>query len=133
MKKLGCCTLCGAEVYEVKEYLDRPDSPRHGHPCRLGPMLEHGTQIVFQMSDGSEGAVAFCVTCAGRLTPGDYPAVWHLIRESNALSLADRPRNEQIESHQHFEALYPVAVLCWRREDQEAGRLMIDRRGPANG
>ena len=132
MKRLGCCTLCETEVYEVKEYLDRPDSPRHGHPCRLGPLLENGTQVVFQMSDGSEAAITFCVPCAGPLTAADYPGIWQIVCESNAISLAGRPRNEQIELQQRCQALYPVALLCWRREDPEAGRLTMDRRGPAH-
>ena len=121
-KRPGCCICCSTEVYTVHA---RDDD---GRPTRLGPMLETGCQVEFLMSDGSEADIACCVDCARTLAPEDYLPLWRGVVDANARALAHRPKNEQRRLLAASMRVWPVALKLCRREDQAAGRLVVDRR-----
>lgn len=127
-KKAGCCLACGVEVYEVREYWG--EGLLAGHPRRLGRMQEHGTQVTFLLSDGSEADVTFCIDCALRLEPEDYAAAWEACVERTDLSarVASWSPNQRTAAIAHLMGLWPVAVVRRRREGAEPQTLIMDRR-----
>lgn len=129
VKRLGCCLCCAEPIYEVRETRDQPEHPLHGHPTRLGPMLEHGTQVTLLMSDGSEADVSFCLPCATHLTPATYQRAWLACVERGDLSaqVMRRSPNARVVAYARALAVWPMAVVRWRRVNEE-GRAVLDRR-----
>lgn len=127
VKAAGCCTCCREEIYEV--YDRWTDGPLAGHPRRLGPMLEHGTQVEVLLSDGSTADIAMCLPCAQALVPEAYSALWRACvrRQNLSLQLAGRSANERKVAHAHLARLWPLALLRRRREVGD-GVLGMDRR-----
>jgi hypothetical protein len=128
VKRAGCCTRCDREIYEVRDTF--AEGPLAGHPRRLGPMLDHGCQVTFQLADGALADVACCVDCANALTPADYQAIWDRVVERVALSsrLARQSDNQRRATITAYRRRYPVAVVG-RRCESEPGVLALDRRG----
>ena len=128
MKRLGCCLRCDRECYEVLG--THQDGPLAGHPDRLGPMLPHGVQVGFLLSDGTEADVTFCRDCAAALRPGDYQEVWEqcLDRGITSFAVAGRPRREMIAAMLAPVQKWPLAVLYWRQESRELNRLILAKK-----
>ena len=131
VKRAGCCCCCAEPVYAVLEVMT--DGPLTGHPRRLGPQLDAGTQVEFLLSDGSEADVSFCLVCAAHLTPADYQKVWECVidRALLAFRVAGRAATEQRMAVESYRRIFPIAVVRWRREGREINRLVVDRRRPA--
>ena len=127
VKRSGCCTCCDDPVYEVREMY--VEGPLAEHPRRIGPMLEHGTQVTMLLTDGSTADVTMCLTCAQALRPAMYPALWRACVERAALSLrlAGRSDNDRRVTLAHLRALWPMAQVGRRREAGD-GLLKVDRR-----
>ena len=105
------------------------DGPLAEHPRRLGPMLEHGTQVTLLLSDGSVADITLCLDCAQGLMPAMYPALWRscIARSDLSLQLAHRSDNERRVAFTHLHSLWPIGQVGRRREAGE-GRLTVDRR-----
>lgn len=134
-KRPGLCVCCGDEVYEVRQTVTDPDSPLHGTPVRLGPMLERGCQIELLMSDGSEASIACCLDCAGAITPADYQRIWETCIDAADFYSRGRSTNERAFLLRQQMAVWPIALVRKRRESPGAwgvptgpGGLVIDRR-----
>lgn len=129
LKRNGSCLCCGTPVYRVIEVWQ--DGPLEGTPRRVGKQLDVGTQVTFQMSDGSEADVSFCIDCAPAVRPAHYRTIWEacLDREALGLRLAGRSANERTAAMARGLKLFPVARVRRRRESEEPGMLMVDRRG----
>ena len=128
-KRPACCLGCGTETYEIRERQE-PSGTVLADVLRVGPMLEHGTQVELLLSDGSCAHLDFCVECADRFGPADYQAAWDAVLDATALSLASRRPNEQRRGLLGMMRVWPLAVLRWRRQDPATGDLVLDRRGP---
>ncbi len=128
-KRAGCCTCCGEPVYEIKAFRADSGHPLDGHPVRVGPMLDHGTQVEFLLSDGSEIDVAMCFDCATSLRPAMYQRLWRacIDRQRIAMELAGKSPNEIAVALARLEAVWPIGLLRKRREAE--GMLVVDRRG----
>lgn len=129
-KKLGCCLACERECFEVLGTHEA--GPLAGHPNRLGPMLPHGLQIGFLLSDGSEADVTFCRDCADQLQPEDYQVAWEacLVRGIQSFEISGRPRAEMVQAMLPVVQKWPIAVRYWRREAPEINRLVLARKPP---
>jgi hypothetical protein len=124
-KIAGFCTAgCGTACYEILS------TGSDGRPHQLGDQLPNGTQIEFQLSDGSEVAITFCHECAVALTAADYPAVWRVCVEAmrSSLTRAGRRDSEIRAGVAALARLWIVGRLRRRRESPEPGLLMVDRR-----
>jgi hypothetical protein len=130
LKKLGSCICCGDEIFHVLEYDRRPDSPLLNHPIRVGPMKEHGTQIEFLLSDGSQADISCCVDCAAAIRPEDYQTIWQAVIDRAVISLRDRPANERRRLLAQYTRIFPLALLAWRRPHGDWPQMVLDRRGP---
>lgn len=129
LKKPGCCTSCGTDIYEVRDYWT--EGPFTGEPRRVGRMKDNGTQLVFRLSDGSEADISCCLDCAGTVTAADYPAIWRRVidRELFQSQAAHRSERETRQAVAHLEGLFIVGLLRRRREHPiMRGELMVDDR-----
>lgn len=128
-KRVGCCLCCSEPVYTVKSV--HPEGhPLAGHPNSLGPMLPHGLQVEFLLSNGAEADVTFCEPCARNLKPEHYILAWGRVidRTDLALQLEQRRDTERRIVLTEYMTLWPIAVLRWRRENAELKRLVVDKR-----
>lgn len=130
-KRPGSCVCCGTETYEIRERVTDPDSPLHGTPSRLGPMLEQGCQIEFLMSDGSEASIACCLDCALEIRPPDYQRIWQTCIDAADFYARGRSTNERVYLLRQQMAVWPIALVRKRREGapwRGQPGLVIDRR-----
>ena len=127
-KRLACCLSCLRECFEVLGVHET--GPLAGYPSRVGPMLPHGVQVGFLLSDGTEADVTFCRDCASQLTPEEYQAAWDACvdRSILALEISGRRRREIVRAVLPLAKKWPVAVIYWRQEDREIGRLVLARK-----
>lgn len=128
VKQAGRCLCCAQDCYEVREVWT--EGPLTGHPRRLGPQLDHATQVTFVLTDGSQADVTFCDDCARALEPAHYRALWLRIveRQDLSLTIAGRGDNDRRLSRTALLEKYPVGVVGRRREVGD-GQLGVDRRG----
>lgn len=127
-KQIGRCLCCGGDCYEIRGVIT--DGPLAGHPNRVGRMLPDGLQVEFLLSDGTECDITFCVACARNLVPEHYARVWDRVLDRTHLSVTvanRRPVERQLALRQVL-AVYPVAILRWRREGAEINSLIVDKR-----
>lgn len=93
-------------------------------------MLDHGTQVEFLLSDGTEADVTFCVDCAGQLAASDYHPLWSAVIEVTDRLLKFHSSNDRRRGLSRMQRQWPLAVLRWRRESPVTGAMVVDRRGP---
>ena len=128
-KQAGRCLACQVDVHEFKQV--HPDGhPRAGAPARLGPQLDHGTQLTLQMSNGAEADIAFCIECANQVRPAHLQEIWSACIDATEVSLRALGRSENQITHAVARQmrLWPVAILWKRRHAMVPGGVMIDRR-----
>lgn len=130
MKQVGKCCDCSEECYEVLETYPSDDPFVPNEPRRLGAALECHTQVEFLLSDGSEADVSFCVTCAEKLRPADYPRVWDAccVRGDVDNQRAGRSLNARKVAWARLQHVWPLGVLRWRRHAPASGLMVVDRR-----
>jgi len=128
VKQTGRCCCCLTDCHEIRAVFT--DGPLAGHPSRVGPQLDCGTQVEFLLSDGSEADVTFCFDCATRLQPAHYQALWQACGDRLELSLRGQGRRPQeiTMARAAWDAHWPVAVLRCRKELPDLGRHGVDRR-----
>lgn len=75
VKKTGSCTLCDAEVYEIKTYF--PEGPLYGFPRSIGKPLPNAWRVDFALTDGSHCSLTCCESCLPFMTdPANIGAIW---------------------------------------------------------
>lgn len=62
MKKLGCCTACGKEVYEIKRRYP-VDHPYAKEPIKLGKPIDVTIKTLL-LTDGSTMDLTYCNDCS---------------------------------------------------------------------
>ena len=71
MKRLGCCTLCDREVFEVvRRYTEGEVA---GWPKQVGAPHAEARRVWLVFADGTIGAATLCGECA--VTPETLPQV----------------------------------------------------------
>jgi len=127
-KQVGRCLCCQTDCFEVLE--TQTEGPLIGHPKRIGPQLECGTQVEFLMSDGTEASITFCIGCANELRIEHYQDVWEACIERNELSLrlADRKENVIKMATAKVQSIFPIDIRRCRRVHPESDMLIVDRR-----
>lgn len=70
-KKLGCCSKCDKEVFEI---LKRDSDTRL--PIKVGAPLDNAVRANFQLIDGSSMDLTLCDECANSLTAQDHAFLW---------------------------------------------------------
>ena len=127
--RTGCCLCCTGPVFEVYQVRDAPGHPLDGHPRRVGPMLESGTQVEVLLNDGSYADLAFCRPCADEFRPETYRRAWLALVERGdvSLRLAGRSETARRAARAAMLSQWPVATLRRRRVGEE-GIPVVDRR-----
>jgi len=134
-KQVGCCTLCGKEVFEVK--VRRPSGhPLAGEACAIGAPLPSARCCRLVLVSGSQCTVTLCDTC--KPTPDRLPELWTICGQANAQEVDDERRAElglpdrtphqkeaEVRSVQQMVVDLPIAVLSihrWEEDDEFARR-----------
>lgn len=76
MKRLGACTLCDREVFEV--IARHKEGEVAGWPARLGSPFPEARRATLLFASGTTGEVTLCGEC--QITPETLPQVHHQIR-----------------------------------------------------
>ena len=79
-KKLGCCSVCDAEIYEIKLRYTQP--PLERVPRQLGKPLDKAWKVEFVLQDGSTMSLSFCEDCKNKLNETQFPSLWNRVLES---------------------------------------------------
>ena len=82
-KKPGCCTMCGVEVFEIKD-ADRhvPPHPYSGDAKRLGAPKPNAVRMGFALASGSLVDLTFCIACADKALD-DLMSIWTKCLQAN--------------------------------------------------
>ena len=89
-KKLGCCTVCDKEIYEISLRYTQP--PLERFPRKLGIPKEDAWKVEFILRDGSTMSLSFCEACKNNLTTGQFPSLWNRVLESWVFEMRDDVR-----------------------------------------
>lgn len=125
VKKAGCCTLCDAEVYEVRSYFPM-DSVLAGFPRQIGRPLPTARKISYALRDGSHADLTSCGACEGDMRdPARFPAIWQKVLRTFLFEERDdvrallpapaRTPAEQERIHNELQILANnpmIAVIC---------------------
>lgn len=77
-KRVGCCSWCDAEVYEVVTRYG--EGPLAGFPRQLKGPLPGAHQVHYVLVDGSRCALTSCAACLGSITdPANLPSLWERV------------------------------------------------------
>lgn len=81
VKRPGCCTHCGKEVYKVVTRY--PEGPLHRFPRQLGKPLPEARRIDYVLVGGQHAALTSCKDCVPFLCdPKEYPKIWQQVIQS---------------------------------------------------
>jgi len=112
IKKLGCCTVCDVEIFEVVSR--HIDGPYKGEAKQLGRSLPGARRVTIVRASGNQSNWSLCSDC--ELHPLDFPRlnrkeVAAMVKERN--TAMDTPR--QMEAREKMLSLFefdvPVGVL----------------------
>jgi hypothetical protein len=81
IKKLGCCTLCDEEVFEITRRAPR-ESSFSREPLSVGRPLPGSRRDSLVLTNGSTMDLTFCANC--RPTAENLPKIWRKCRASLA-------------------------------------------------
>jgi hypothetical protein len=81
IKKLGCCTLCDEEVFEITRRAPR-DGPFSREPIAVGRPLPGSRRDSLVLTNGSTVDLTFCESC--KPTAENLPVIWKKCRASLA-------------------------------------------------
>ena len=95
--RTGCCLCCSEPVFQVYETRSEPGHPLDGHPTRVGPMLDSGTQVEVLLNDGSVAHLTFCRPCADEFRPATYHRAWLALVDRNDVSMRLSGRSENAQ------------------------------------
>lgn len=91
VKKIGSCTLCDAEVYEIKTVFS--EGPMLGFPRNVGKALPNAYTVNYVLTDGSLASLTCCESCrADMLNEEFFPAIWAKVMRSFILEEDDEVR-----------------------------------------
>jgi hypothetical protein len=127
-RRMASCLGCQAPCFYVHETW--PDGPLAGHPRVVGGQLDTATQIRFRLDDGAVVDLDFCVSCAARVTPADFDAIWDAIAAYTAVTHAHhrRPAGETRRAIAAVRDRWILGRVVNRRFVPELGRCVVDRR-----
>jgi hypothetical protein len=133
-KQVGCCTLCGREVFDVLARWPS-DHPLAGEVRQIGAPFPSARCCRMVLMSGAQCTVTLCSTC--KPTPDSLPKLWTICGQANAQEM-DRQflvSGAKLTDHGHVEALIestrkvvvdlPIAVLSthrWEEDDEFAAR-----------
>ena len=110
-KQVGCCTLCGKEVFEVKGRW--PSShPLAGEVKKIGGPLPTAYRATLVLMSGCKASVTLCGSC--RPTPQRLPELWTICVSANAQEL-DLKRTEELGLPKRTEAQQDACVETLRQ------------------
>ena len=134
-KQVGCCTLCGKEVFEVRERWPR-DHPLAGEVRRIGSPLPSARRASLVLMSGVITYVTLCSSCPP--TPERLPELWDICMDAQAQDIdnerravigarpiADFLRETYISNTVKMVVDLPIAVLSiypWEEDDEFAAR-----------
>lgn len=75
VKRVGHCSLCDTQVYDVKQWRTHDDPDIARHPARVGRARPEAQMVRIGLSDGSYVELTFCEACAPRV-PDALEEVW---------------------------------------------------------
>lgn len=103
MKRVGCCTLCDAEVHEI---IDRHPAghPYEGLPRRLGPPLKNIRRVRFALADGTICDITFCSEC--EITPERMPEIWRRVLEATAYEESNKVAIRSTDHQTRVDAMH---------------------------
>ncbi len=90
MKRLGCCTLCDKEVFEIKERFTGGDVD--GLAKTLGRPYEEARRITLVLIDGKHMALTFCGDC--EVMPETLPEIHRKARLAWAFEATNATREQ---------------------------------------
>jgi len=73
MKKIGCCTLCEKEVFNIQQRFTEP--PLERWPRFVGAPTDDAMRLEFELLDGSTANMTFCRECA-KTAPKQLKKIW---------------------------------------------------------
>jgi hypothetical protein len=82
MKKIGCCTSCGKEVYEITRRFPS-DHPYAKEPMEVGKPINAITRTLL-LSDNSEMNLTYCPDCNV-----DYEKDWQIVLDAWKREMSD--------------------------------------------
>lgn len=78
IKRPGCCTRCGTEVYTVVTRY--PEGPLHRCPRELGSPLPSARLVHYVLVSGARCSLTSCEDCVAALVdPVNLPALWRQV------------------------------------------------------
>ena len=120
-KQIGCCTLCGKEVFEVKGRWPK-DHPLAGEVRRVGAPFPAARRASLVLMSGARCSITLCDRCEP--TPQRLPELWTVCMQANAQEVdderraavgireqTDRQREASISTVQQMVVDLPIAVL----------------------
>jgi len=89
-KKMGCCSICDKEIYEIILRYTQP--PLERFPRKLGLPKDDAWKVEFALKDGSTMSLSFCEECKNKLTTKQFPVLWNRVLESWVFEMQDDVR-----------------------------------------
>jgi hypothetical protein len=134
-KQVGCCTLCGKEVFGVRARWPN-DHPLAGEVRKIGKPLSSARCVRLLLMSGAQCTVTLCDRC--HPTPERLPELWTVCCQANAQELEDERRTSKgsspvegvirekcIDSVQQMVVDLPIAVLSihpWEKDNEFTAR-----------
>jgi len=119
MKKLGCCTSCGKEVYEILQRY-ASDHPYAREPRKVGKPID-AVKKTFLLTDGSTMDLTYCPDCTV-----NFSKDWRAVLDAWAREITDEYRlnvglsviEDKTKHNEWFKTMLktlPIAVLGEKR------------------
>lgn len=119
MKKIGCCTSCGKEVYEITRCFPS-DHPYAKEPTEIGKSIDAVTKTLL-MTDGSTMDLTYCPDC-----PVNFSKDYRTVLDAWAREIDDEYRKNvglsKIENKKSYVEWFskmltnlPIAILGEKR------------------
>ena len=110
-KQVGCCTLCGKEVFEVKGRWPG-GHPLAGEVNKIGKPLPTAYRATLVLMSGCQASITLCGSC--RPTPQRLPELWTICVSANAQEL-DPERRAHMRLSKQTESQYGAYVETLRK------------------
>ncbi|KPK68171.1 hypothetical protein AMJ82_08905 [candidate division TA06 bacterium SM23_40] len=106
-KKIGCCTLCGKEVFEILSRYPQ-DHPLAGEPRKLGKPLESARRVDLVLIGGSTASVTVCSSC--EVSDKTLPRLWKICSDASGQEITEPDRRAAKGIRQLKEEQYHAVV-----------------------
>lgn len=119
MKKIGCCTSCDKEVYEITRRFPS-GHPYEREPIEIGKPIDAVTRTLL-MTDGSTMDLTYCPSCETNFVE-DYKKVLEAWAREMTDEYRENTGSQKIENKEPYEKWFksmlvnlPLAVLGEKR------------------